>query len=139
MLNLQNESDPNILIDIKLEIDSDFNRDINDIDIDAETILFELRNRKLLEEEKHDNVNSTRQNLIKHVQNIQSEVNRALDGVQNTLDHENLGNLRSKLSSKSCFYLSNDILNSFKVEKDTFGLLVETDFYLTSNQINFLR
>lgn len=98
---------------------------INQVDIDTESVIMRLNQSSTFNEslnEKLDELNRLRVNLLKHIELVEKE------------------NLEKwEKSKKFCLYLKRDEISGYLIEKDTIGLLIIKDGFMPESQIEILK
>lgn len=120
----------------RINIVEEFKKVVNQVDIDAESILLKLIDNN---DSKHlmETINNTRDLLISEIEKIR-DLN--LDYLSNNLtDSESLLKENETLFLKHCVYLDSDTIRGFTFDKNRLGILLLTDFYINEAQADSLK
>ena len=121
----------------KIRIIEEFNEVINQVDINAETILLRIHQnvvtRQLIEEE----ITKSRNLLIDQI-NLIKKIN--LDNLKKTTytSENQFEEIQDNLL-KYCVYLDSETVRSFTFNEDRLGILLVTDFYISESQAKELK
>lgn len=119
----------------KIRIVEEFDRKINQIDIDAETIL--MSQSKNDSKNSIETVNQTRKLLIEEIEKIKNSNLNHLNKLPASSQDVEIEN--KDLFVKHCVFLDNTIAREFAANKDTLGILIVTDFFIPTSQANALK
>ena len=118
----------------KIRITEEFDEIINQIDIDAETLLFRINQNAEFKQPIEEEINRSRKLLIDHINEIR---NVNLDNLNKTTNP--LQQPFENLFVKHCVYLDRDTVRSFIFDKDRLGILLVSDFYINQLQDKKLK
>lgn len=121
----------------KLIIVNIFDETINQVDIDAETILIRI-NRNDDIKQSIEEINQSRQLLINKIKEIKNANLDNFNKATYTNEHP-LEVTKDNLFVKYCLYLNSDTVRSFTFNKDRLGILLVTDFYIDEMQAKKLE
>ena len=117
----------------KIKIAKEFDEIINQVDIDAETILLRIDNNSVIKQPINEKINKSRKLIIDEINKIKNDnldnLNKASYQIGNPDDL-----IQDNLFVKHSVYLDSETVRHFIFNKDRLGILLVTDFYISGSQ-----
>ena len=122
----------------KIRIVEKFNEIINQVDIDAETILLNINRNPDTKQPIEKEINQSRKFIIDRINEIK---NICLDNFNKTSysSEKPFEVIQNDIFAKDCVYLDSDTVRSFTFDKSRLGILLVTDFYICESQAKELK
>lgn len=117
--------------DLKLSIVDKFKSIINQIDIDAESLLLDLNG-----ETSTSRVNEQRNKMITEIENT---IKSNLDYLDKNSIKDVFQLSKHDLFVKCCLYLDTNILNDYSYVKDRLGILIVSDYFMSHAQFEIFK
>ena len=117
---------------VKLSIEDKFRNIINDIDVEAESLLMNLTDKSII-----NSINGQRDVMIKEIEKI---IKLNLQSYENNLAR--LHNYETKdenLFENYCVYFDTDLLSAGIANNDRLGLLIIFDYFVPDSQITAIK